>query len=68
MMSMMNLRWFPAHGIEVNLEYDVDKTEYSVAILDTTNIQIDVIIEQKAVTLDNAADEIYALITQLRDD
>ncbi|MCA0458805.1 MAG: hypothetical protein LCI00_32950 [Chloroflexi bacterium] len=50
------------------MDYDENKGEYRLAILAMQGIEIETIIEQKIVTIDTAADEVYALITQLRDD
>jgi len=68
MKSLMYLRWFPSKTREICLDYDENKGEYRLAILAMQGIEIETIIEQKIVTIDTAADEVYALITQLRDD
>lgn len=68
MKSLMSLRWFPSNEREIELYYEGGKGEYRVTTLAIKGFDIESVIEKKTVAVDNVADEIYALITQLRDD
>ncbi|MEZ4669983.1 MAG: hypothetical protein R3E39_18930 [Anaerolineae bacterium] len=66
MKSLLSLRWFPAEDYEVGLYCVENKVKYEVSV---TKGWMDIeSIEKKVVSLDEAADTVYAYITKYRQD
>jgi hypothetical protein len=67
MMSLWHLRWFPSDGYEIRLEYEQDRIHYRITIcwVNYSSVMPWETIEQKLVTPDRVADEIYAYIVEL---
>jgi hypothetical protein len=63
MRSMRTLRWFPAEGHEVNLYCVENRLKYRISVFKDGNTE-----EEKVVSFNEAADEVYAYISRLRMD
>jgi hypothetical protein len=68
MKSLNYLRWFPAAGLEIQLDVERDTNDYLIIVATyhgPLNYETN---EEKIVDLEDVADEVYAYITKLRDD
>ncbi len=66
MRSLMMLRWFPTNECEIDLYFNGER--FVINVFSRNLREAASINEEKLVTLDTAADEVYAFITQLHDD
>ncbi|MBA3867820.1 MAG: hypothetical protein H0X30_01555 [Anaerolineae bacterium] len=65
MKSLMSLRWFPAENREISLYCDGIAYNITVTTIKGLDSEIN---EEKIVSFDEVANEIYAYISKLRDD